>query len=90
MQRVIDGRLYNTETAEHLAGYYNNKSASDFDLRDEDLYRTRKGSYFLACRNGCRAGGDCILPMTEGEAKEWVEDYANDRYCDIFGTPEEA
>lgn len=90
MKKVIDGKLYNTATAEHLASYYNHKSASDFDLRDEDLYRTKKGTYFLVCCNGCRAGGDCLRPMTEDEAKEWVEAYANEAYCDIFGEPEEA
>lgn len=51
MKRIIDGKLYNTETATKICndsyGY-----SGDFKYFDEDLYVTKNGNYFLAGEGG--------------------------------------
>ena len=101
MRKVINGKLYNTETAECL-GNYCFGHRGDFRRIDESLYRTKKGVFFLCGEGGpltkykvqvdnnSWCGGSSIILLTEEEAKEWVEDhlYTSD-YIEIFGEPEE-
>lgn len=101
MKRIIDGKAYNTKTAEELAsaGY---GCASDFNHWRETLYRTKNGAYFLAGVGGPRSqwaerapdggygGGRGISVLSEAEAREWVEKYNNAAYEDIFGAAPEA
>ena len=54
MIRIIEGKRYNTDTAEEIlaldnGGYY---SRSDFRWEETSLYRTPKGVWFLAGRGG--------------------------------------
>jgi len=102
MKKVIDGKLYNTATAECLAEWsYSNPS--DFNYVSEALYRTRKGQYFLfgeggamskyaeSCGENSWGGGSDIVPMDCDEAKAWVEEHGTaDDYINAFGEPEEA
>lgn len=100
MKKVIDGKIYNTETAVELAYYNNGVSQNDFTYIDESLYRTRKGNFFLAgeggamtryahrCSDNTTCGGEGIFPLTEKEAREWVERNANEIYEEIFATEE--
>lgn len=103
MKKVIEGKLYNTETAEELASWHNGCSYNDFNYCREVLYRTKKGNYFIYgeggamskysrfCGNNSWDGGDDIVPLTIEEAKEWAETHCSaDNYCEIFGKPEEA
>lgn len=102
MKKVIDGKTYNTATAEHLANWWNGCSSTDFGYCIEDLYRTKKGTYFIAGEGGAMSkyaqscgynsvcGGEDITPLSEFEAREWVEVHANNKYEDIFGECEEA
>ena len=90
MKKIIEGKAYNTETAEEIGNHYNHKSYSDFDLIDMTLYRTKKGAFFMVQNNGCRAGGDDFYVVSEEDAREWVEEYANEKYEEIFGECEEA
>ena len=100
MKKVINGKLYNTDTATPLASRCEHHG--DFRSVDESLYRTKKGSYFLAgsggpmskyavaCDNGWSGGSD-IIPITEEEARGWAERYCDaDEYAAVFGMPEEA
>ncbi len=45
MKKIIDGKVYNTETAECIAD--ENKSLHNFYSTSEALYRTKKGAWFL-------------------------------------------
>lgn len=84
MQQVINGKRYDTETAERLTGSHYGYS-SDFDYLWEDLYRTKKGAYFIAGEGGPRtsyrtevsqniyARGEAIRPLTEAQALDWLE-----------------
>lgn len=100
MKRIINGKKYNTKTAEYLASYqiaYRN----DFNFCREELYRKRTGEFFLYGKGGASskyrksislnewAGGEAITPLTEDEAKRWVEANANEEYENIFGEVEE-
>ena len=84
MKKVIDGLVYNTETAEEIASY-SYLGNSDFRHVDETLYKTKKGKYFLAGSGGPMSkyavpvgnsgygGGEGIIPLTVEEAREWCE-----------------
>ena len=89
MRKVIEGKLYNTETAEMVADdSYSNYG--DLQYWSEEIYRTQKGNWFLAGEGGAMSkyaqaigqnevgGGSAIIPLTEGEALAWLEDHACD------------
>ena len=44
MKKIIDGKIYNTETAEKIGFYCNGESG--FGRFHETLYKTQKGRYF--------------------------------------------
>lgn len=84
MKQVIDGKVYNTETAEVVAEFSNDFGVSDFRHCEETLYRTKKGRFFLAGEGGpmsrysksvgdMQSGGSGIIALTVTEAQEWCE-----------------
>jgi len=102
MKKVIDGKCYNTETAEECARWSNDLSTNDFHYCSETLYRTRKGTYFLFGKGGAasrysepvgnmRGAGTKIVPLTENEARYWMEQHFDgDDFEAVFGEVEEA
>jgi DNA polymerase III sliding clamp (beta) subunit (PCNA family) len=79
MKKVINGKLYDTETAELIGtGGSNGRSRTDFQWCDESLYKTKNGRFFLAGYGGPMTrysrGGEDIIPLTEKEALQWCED----------------
>jgi hypothetical protein len=95
MKRIIDGVTYDTSTATELCKYENTAvHCTDFYYYEETLYRTRSSKYFLlgegaACSpysepygsNG-RTGANKIVPLTEEEARKWLEKFnAPDEIC---------
>ena len=102
MKQIINGKMYNTNTAEEIAeresGY-----PGDFRHVRESLYQKKTGEFFLCGEGGpltsyreammdghSWCGGSGIIPLTEDGAKEWVEKYAStSTYVDLFGEPEE-
>ena len=103
MKKVIDGKLYDTQTATMIASYANGGSWRDFQHYEEELYRTKRGTFFLAGeggpmteysrrvdQNSC-TGGEKIIPLTEKEARKWLEEHSDaETYIAVFGKPEEA
>jgi hypothetical protein len=88
MIRIIDGKRYNTETAEKLCdisrrGFYRN----DFHYDDTYLYRTSAGAFFISGEGGALSrwsrpigqngsgGGDGLRPIDADEARELLEQY---------------
>lgn len=51
MRRVIDGKIYDTETAA-LLHYWDNGNNGRFHFRTKALYRTPKDRYFLVHEGG--------------------------------------
>ena len=103
MKKIIDGALYNTETAKRIGTYSNGGNWRDFSHLEESLYRTKSGKYFLHGEGGPRSkytksagnnlwtGGEHIEPMSPQAARDWAEGHLDaDDYIALFGEPEEA
>ena len=101
MKKIINNKMYNTETATEVASYDNGCYLGDFRHFREELYRKRTGEFFLygsggamskyskPCGSG-RSGGDQIIPMSESKAKRWVMEHCDaDTYIKLFGEVEE-
>lgn len=84
MKKVINGKIYNTDTATRVANWDNNLPTNDFGYCNEDLYITSKGTYFVAGMGGAlsiyaeaygngRASGSSIELLTKADALEWCE-----------------
>lgn len=103
MKKVIEGKLYNTATADEIcdispSGFYR----GDFRYEDTRLYRTKKGSWFLAGEGGPlsrwsrsvgqngSSGGEDIRPLTVDEAREYVEQYCDAETVQEYFTVDEA
>jgi hypothetical protein len=94
MKRIINGKLYNTETAIEVASdrYWDGHNW-ERGGRNTYLFKTRKGNFFrhdVTCWQGER---DSIEPLSEGEAKELYEELPEHSldWEDAFGeVPEEA
>ena len=102
MKKIINGKMYNTETAKNLGEWCNGVPRNDFNYCEETLYRKKTGEFFLYGEGGANtgyrecvgqnswSGGSEIIPLAESEAKKWVEDHLNaDEYISIWGEPEE-
>lgn len=97
MKKIINGKKYDTETAKFIGNMDNGHCGTDFDFIAEGLYRKKNGEFFVYGQGGARTryarrdgdmicGGSEIVPLSEDEAKEWVERYLDtDKYEKIFG-----
>lgn len=100
MKKIIDGRRYDTDTAEEIAiakhGYKN-----EYSYYEETLYCKRTGEYFLygyghgKSRYAKRSldgwgPGEDIIPMTYEQARKWAEENLEaDEYEAEFGPTSE-
>lgn len=86
MKKVINRKMYNTETAELIADWDNGYYGNDFRRCSEELYLTKKGQYFIAGSGGpmsCYAeshgnsasGSEDIRLLTRNEAESWCEQH---------------
>jgi hypothetical protein len=80
MKKIINRKIYNTETAKLLGSWDNKCSYSDYNYYSETLYKTKKGQFFLEV-----TGGDRLILLDDEEAMEWLEkrDFA-DLFCELF------
>lgn len=102
MIKIINGKKYNTQTAENLGEYWNGLSTRDFGYCTETLYKKRTGEFFLHGDGGPMtkykktigantwSGGEKIIPMSFEEAREWAEKHLEaEEYEKIFGEVDE-
>ena len=84
MKQIIEGKAYNTETAELIGTEHNGHHHGDFRRKSESLYKTAKGNFFLHGIGGAmteyaedygdgRSGGSKLIPMSEKEAFKWAQ-----------------
>lgn len=85
MRKIIDGKLYDTETAMEV-GSSSHGCQIDFNYYEETLYRKRNGEYFLAGYGNALSkyrvqvgvdrwdSGSAIFRMSFDEARKWAED----------------
>lgn len=98
MKKIIDGKLYNTETAKQLGSDSNPCGPRDFHYWHEELYQKRTGEFFLygeggpaskysrSCGQNQWSGGEKIIPLSYQSAQKWAEDHLDaDDYAAIFG-----
>jgi len=90
MKKVIDGKLYNTETATLLHEWNNGVRGNDFRGCEESLYITKKGTFFLAGSGGPMSkyaqaldqnswgGSEGLEPLSTKEALDWAETHDMD------------
>ena len=102
MRKIINKKMYDTDTAEFVEVFENTPYRSNAYYFKEKLYRKKTGEFFLYgygnaaskyCQSdavGMREPGKKIVPMSEDEAKTWVERYCDvDTYIELFGAVEE-
>ena len=70
MQQIIDGKLYDTKTADLVAydpfpGHRGDRSAF--------LYKTKNGAFFLHSTSVWRGESDSIEVVSVDKAREWYE-----------------
>lgn len=98
MKKVMNGKMYNTETAKEIGCDSNGLNYGDFDFVEETLYQKKTGEFFLDGNGGARtryskpsgsnswSGGRELVPLSIEEAKEWVEEHCSaDVYIETFG-----
>jgi len=91
MKAIIDGKRYDTETAELIGEAHNGGNWGDYSHWEAALYRSPRGKhYFLAGQGGPMtmwakrsgsnggSGGSGIKPMEKGEAFEWAQQHLPD------------
>ena len=87
MKKIINGRLYDTDTAKKLGSYDNEHFTTDFNYHREELFQKRTGEYFIV---NTSYDYTIISPATEKKAKEWCEEHlTGEEYISIFGNVEE-
>lgn len=55
MKHVIDGKIYNTDTAERICRLRCEHYRGDYSWHDTALYKTKKGAWFLAGEGGAKS-----------------------------------
>ena len=98
MKKIINRKLYDTDTATEIGRDGNGYGASDFNCVLETLYRKRTGEYFLWGEGGPMSrysksvgmnewtGSERITPLDYKAAREWAEEYMDaDDYQAEFG-----
>jgi hypothetical protein len=101
MRKVIDRKVYDTETAELIHKWDNGYFPSDFEWCREELYRTPKGNFFILGSGGAKSkyavpvgssgwsgSSGNIIPVSKERAIEWLEDHGgSEKIIELF--PEE-
>lgn len=96
MNKLINGRRYDTDTARRVAEAMHGLP-SDLDYICESLHRKTTGEYFLHGEGGAATkyavstggnwwkGGERIIPLTLEEARAWAEEHLTaDEVEEIF------
>ena len=101
MKKIINGRKYDTDTAKIIDSYNNGQPCDDYAYFSETLYQKTTKEFFVYGHGGAAShyrvfsangvvGGDAIIPLSEPEAKKWVEIHSTaEIYEELFGKVEE-
>jgi len=91
MRAIIDGKMYNTDTADLLLSYTRLSSPFMTMMQgkyewDVKLYKTSKGTYFEV---EVFPGRDTFSIVSEKDVKNTISKLAPDKYIELFGEVEE-
>ena len=102
MKKIINGKRYDTDTANFIADTNSGGSRTDFSFWEEELYRKQTGEFFLygtggpmskyskSCGDNNWSGDEVIIPLSVDAAKRWAENYMDaDEYETLFGPVED-
>ena len=90
MRKVINEKVYDTKTAELIHQYDNGRYTNDFRYRSKDLYRTKKGNWFIHHEGGpmtdmavpvgsnSTSGSESIEPISEEHVIRFLESHGGD------------
>lgn len=98
MKKIINGKKYDTDTAEFVCFTSYGNGSSDFRHWSEELYRKKTGEYFIYGEGGALSkyacsvaqnemcGSEQIKPVSYEYAQKFVEEYGTaDEYEEFFG-----
>ena len=101
MKKIINGKLYNTDTAKRL-GEWVNDITDNLHWVSETLYQKQRGEFFLhgeggpgskyaePSGQGSWSSGEKIIPLSYDAAQAWAEEYLDvNAYQAAFGPVEE-
>lgn len=101
MKKIINGKLYNTDTAKRL-GEWANDITDNLHWVSETLYQKQRGEFFLhgeggpsskyaeSIGQGSWSSGEKIIPLSYDAAQAWAEEYLDaNAYQAAFGPVEE-
>lgn len=101
MKKIINGKLYNTDTAKRL-GEWVNDIPDNLHWVSETLYQKQRGEFFLhgeggpsskyakSIGQGSWSSGEKIIPLSYDAAQAWAEEYLDaNAYQAAFGPVEE-
>ena len=96
MKKIINGKVYDTCTAEHVGDWWNGDTG--FGRCYEVLYRKRTGEFFLygkggpmskyavSCGNNEWGGSEKIIPLSYKAVQEWAKEHLDEEeYEKSFG-----
>ncbi|MGI6590339.1 MAG: hypothetical protein ACOX1O_01805 [Eggerthellaceae bacterium] len=101
MRKIVNNKVYDTETARKVGEWANSDYVTDFDWYSEELYQKKTGEYFVYGEGNARSpyaehsggewvGGEAITPVSLEQARDWAESHLDaEDYEREFGTPEE-
>lgn len=94
MKKIIDGKLYNTETASRIFGFRRRYKGPEIswmpgycfaDWHEISIYKTKKGAYFELDEKR-----ESITPVTEEQVKDVMREVDVEKFIEIFGEVIEA
>lgn len=94
MKKIVNGKMYNTSTAEYIASNGSRGlSPSDFNYVENDLYKKKTGEFFITKGFYVMCEGwksEIKTNVTEKEVKKFLENGNHiEEYEKLFGEPEE-
>lgn len=96
MEKIINQKRYNTETAKEVGSYASPCARNDAEYWEETLYQKRTGEFFIHGEGGGSSRyakrladgwgwGERLVPLSYDEAREWVKKYLDaDTYERLF------
>jgi hypothetical protein len=98
MKKIINGKLYNTDTAKQVGScWWNEAQVGDFNSVNETMYVKKTGEYFIEGNGGANTkyaerdgnnwcSGSAIIPLSITAARKWAEEkLPADEYEREFG-----
>ena len=98
MNKIINGKVYNTDTARKIGTWSNGAARTDFSWVEESLYQKKTGEFFLHGQGGANTryaqqleashwtGGETISLISYDSARQWADDHLTaEQYQAVFG-----